>query len=290
MLRKILIALLIIGAYKSPLIAISPDQTNTERFIKETRYFLDFVDIPVANFGTEKNVEMLKQANQHSFNANLWYLQSDYTRSFKEIRRSQEIMRDLYLDLLQNRYLEDSRQLLDISAPEIIQAKDKHAENFLRLGYRDLAGSRQYMLKGYNYNRFLFSNKIRLYIDGIKRARRAKRFAFLALLESKTPYEEKAAYRLQTLDEHLNGVEKDGLSDYERVRNKLRNFISRKLIEDKYNYSLHHHDNYGLIIADKKSILNEAVKELHTNDVSGKEIPPSSEETDKGNENDQKNN
>ncbi|MCB1202603.1 MAG: hypothetical protein KDK41_18335, partial [Leptospiraceae bacterium] len=206
MLQKtILILLLSAGT----LFAVSPDQSFTERILKENRYFIEFINVPVSNYGTEKNIEMLKSANQYNFNANLWYLQSDYTKAFQEIRRSQELLRDLYLDLLQNRYLEDARQLLDISAPEIIQAKDKQAENFLRLGYRDLEVSRQFMVKGYNYNRFLFSNKIRLYIDGIKRARRARRFAFLALLESKTPYEEKAEYRLQTLDEYLRGPEKD---------------------------------------------------------------------------------
>ncbi|MCS6985141.1 MAG: hypothetical protein NZM25_08485 [Leptospiraceae bacterium] len=257
--------------------AVSPDQTNVGYALRDNRYFIEFINVGVSNFGTEKNVKQFKEAVQHNFNANLWYLQSDYVRAYQEIRRSQELLRDLYMDLLQNRYLEDARVLLDISAPQIIQAKDKHAEHLLRLGYRDVEAAKIFQLKGYNYNRFLYSNKIRYYIDGIKRARRAKRFAFLALIESKTPYEDKKEYQKQTLDDYLQGVEREDITDYERVLNTLTNMLNRRLFQDTYNFILHHNDNYGLIAREKKNLLKETTAELHTEDVSGKIRPPSSE-------------
>ncbi len=280
-MRKWIIQIIVLFS-ATAVFSVSPDQTFTERALKDNRYFLEFINKGVSNFGTEKNIEQLKEANQHNFNANLWYLQSDYVSSFKEIRASQELMRDLYLDLLTNRYIEDARYLLDLSAPRIVQSKDKKAEMFLRLGYRDLEVSRQYYLKGFNYNRFLFSNKIRHYIDGIKRARRAKRFAFLALIESKTPVEEKDEYRTQTLDEALRKIETEDISDYERVKNLLTNMINRQLFKDEYNFFLHHYDNYGYISEEKENILRKGSETLNTDDVSGKLKPPSSEEESAG--------
>ncbi len=280
-MRKRIIQIIVLFS-ATAVFSVSPDQTFTERALKDNRYFLEFINKGVSNFGTEKNIEQLKEANQHNFNANLWYLQSDYVSSFKEIRASQELMRDLYLDLLTNRYIEDARYLLDLSAPRIVQSKDKKAEMFLRLGYRDLEVSRQYYLKGFNYNRFLFSNKIRHYIDGIKRARRAKRFAFLALIESKTPVEEKDEYRTQTLDEALRKIETEDISDYERVKNLLTNMINRQLFKDEYNFFLHHYDNYGYISEEKENILRKGSETLNTDDVSGKLKPPSSEEESAG--------
>lgn len=257
------------------LFAVSPDQTFTERALSENRYFIEFINIGVSNFGTQKNIDDLKEANQHNFNANLWYLQSNYSAAFKEIRRSQEILKDLYYDLLVNRYLEDARTLLDMSAPQIVQSKDKKAEMFLRLGYRDLEAARQYGTMGYNYNRFLFSNKVHYYIDAVKRARRAKRFAFLAIIESNTPYEEKDDYRLQTIDEALRQVEREQVSDFERVRNLLTNQLNRRLYEDTFHFFEHHYDNYGYIAEGKTNVVKEGTKDLTTSDVSGT-LPPSS--------------
>ncbi len=276
-MRKRIIQIIVLFS-ATAVFSVSPDQTFTERALKDNRYFIDFINKGVSNFGTEKNMDQLKEANQHNFNANLWYLQSDYVNSFKEIKASQELLRDLYLDLLTNRYIEDARYLLDLSAPQIVQSKDKKAEMFLRLGYRDLEVSRQYYLKGFNYNRFLFSSKIRHYIDGIKRARRAKRFAFLALIESKTPVEEKDEYRTQTLDEALRKIETEDISDYERVKNLLTNMINRQLFKDEYNFFLHHYDNYGYISEEKENMLKKSSETLNTEDVSGKLKPPSSEE------------
>ncbi len=278
---KILTLGVVLLGFSFQLSAISPDQTNMGHALRDNRYFIEFINISVSNFGTEKNVKQFKEAVQHNFNANLWYLQSDYTRAYLEIRRSQELLRDLYVDLLQNRYLEDARVLLDISAPQIIQAKDKHAEHMLRLGYRDIEAARIYQMKGYNYNKLLYSNKIRYYIDGIKRARRAKRFAFLALIESKTPYEDKKEYQRQTLDDYLQGAEKEDTSDYERVLNTMTNMLNRRLFEDSYNFILHHNDNYGLIAREKKNLLKETTGELHTDDVAGRIKPQSSEKETK---------
>lgn len=244
--------------------AAAPDQGFVEKILRENRYFIEFANVSVSNFGSPENEKALKEANQHNFNANLYYLESNYVDAFKEIRLSQEILLDLYYDILQKRYIEDSRTLLDLNAPIIIQSKDRKSAHFLQLGYRDVEVARQFRDMGYNYNRFLFSNKIRYYIDGIKRARRAKRFAFLALIESKTPIEDKEDYQTQTWDDARNKDEREKIRDYERVKNNLVNQMNRKLYSDTMNFFLHHDDNYGLISGQKKSLLKDSFKELQT--------------------------
>ncbi|MBL8034410.1 MAG: hypothetical protein JNJ69_11945 [Leptospiraceae bacterium] len=244
--------------------AAAPDQGFVEKILRENRYFIEFANVCVSNFGSAENEKALKDANQHNFNANLYYLESNYVDAFKSVRLSQEILLDLYYDILQKRYIEDSRTLLDLNAPTIIQSKDKKSAHFLQLGYRDVEVARQFRDMGFNYNRFLFSNKIRYYIDGIKRARRAKRFAFLSLIESKTPIEDKVDYQTQTWDEARNKDDREKIRDYERVKNNMVNQMNRKLYADGMNFFLHHDDNYGLISGQKKSLLKDAFKELQT--------------------------
>lgn len=266
---RVLFGILFLFSF-SYLLGVSIDQTTTERIIKENRYFLKFINVSVSNFGKEEHENILKKANQHHFNAHMWYLQSNYIRSYQEIKRSQSLLRDLYLQMVDDYYREDARVLLDISAPLIIQSKDKKAEHFLKLGYRDLEESKVFREMGYNYNRFLFSNKIRYYIDAIKNSRRAKRFAFLAIIESKIPVEEKEEYKRQTLDDYLFKKEgKDKISSYEDTRNNLKNLINRKLITDNYNFFLHHDDNYAKISKEKADILFESSDELNMNAISG---------------------
>ncbi len=255
--------------------SLSPDQTLVERELKVNKYFLKFINVGVSNFGTQKNIEQLKEANQRDFNAHLWYMQGDYPRAYKELRASREILKDLYLDMVENRYIEDAKALLDLGAPIIIRSQDKKAQAFLRLGYRDLESAREYVLMGKNYNKFLFTNKIAAYIQAIKRLRRAKRYAFLALIEANTPLEDKPDYKTQTLDEYIRReeIKKEReqlrLPDYQRVKNLLTNLIERRLLEDTYNFFLHHDDNYGYISKEKESILEKFNKEL-----SAKEIMP----------------
>lgn len=244
--------------------AAAPDQGFVEKILRENRYFVEFANVSVSNFGSPENEKALKQANQHNFNANLYYLESNYVDAFKEVRLSQEVLLDLFYDVLQKRYIEDSRALLDLNAPIIIQSKDRKSALFLQLGYRDVEVARQFRDMGYNYNRFLFSNKIRYYIDGIKRARRAKRFAFQSLIESKTPIEDKAEYQTQTWDDIRNKDDRENIRDYERVKNNMVNQMNRKLYTDAMNFFLHHDDNYGLISAQKKSLLKDSFKELQT--------------------------
>jgi len=266
--KNILISLIVFGSFSFSLLGITIDQDRVEKILRANRYFLETINVCISNFGTEKNKKDLVTANEKNFKGHKWYLRSDFVHAYKEFRKSQEFLKGIYLDILEKRYLDDAEKLLDSNAPYIIQKKDKKAEKYLQLGYRDLENAKQFLKIGRNFNRFLYANKIRYYIEGIKRARRAKRFAYLALIESNTPLEDKEQYKTQTLDEHLRKNDEEyqtKISAYRKIHNKIINMLNRGLIKGNKNFKQHHDDNYGFINPDKKDILVLSVPQIIDN-------------------------
>lgn len=258
--------------------AVSVDQGFIEKNLAETRNFLRVINDSVSNFGDEKMVKDFQESIKHDFFARIWYLQGAYVKSYKEIRKCHEILKQIYRDML-FLYTEQARAFLEKPAPSIIRSNDAYAQHFLKLGFRDLKSSKDFLHQGENYSRLMFSNKVHIYIKGIKRARRAKRYAILSMIEAKTPRQEKPQFQLQTMDDALGRDKKQKvkISDYKRVRNRLQDLFNRQLLEkdvvtdDKKELPilLHHDDNYAVIAREKTSILDNA----KINFKPGSEIP-----------------
>ncbi len=162
------------------------DQITTERIIKENKHFINFIDITITNFGDQKLDEFQKVYNKH-FNAEVAYLQADYPRAYKRIYSSQGDMVKLYEDVLKNYYLEDSKNILDKLAPDIIRSKDAKAKHYLTLGYRDRTVGWTHYTIGDATNPKQYSQKLYKYEEAIKMARRAKKYGFLAMFQSQSP-------------------------------------------------------------------------------------------------------
>ncbi|MCX7678053.1 MAG: hypothetical protein N2316_02425 [Spirochaetes bacterium] len=164
------------------------DQTTTERILGENREFIEFMNICTTNFGKgriENINEKFKTIYQYHFNGQVGYLQSDYKNAFYHVRESQRNHVNLCAEVIEKIYLEDSKSILDKIAPEIIKSKNARARLYLTLGYRDRAVGRNFQTIADASNPKLYSYKIFRYIEGIKMARRAKRYGFLALYESR---------------------------------------------------------------------------------------------------------
>lgn len=183
------------------------DQTTTERILKENKSFVEFINICVTNFAEEKKDD-LKKAYEKHFNADVAFLQSDYRRAYKRVYASQGDMENLYRDLVKNHYLEDSKSILDQLAPGIIRTKNNRARLYLTLGYRDRTVSWVHYTVADASNPKLFSYKMYKYVDAIKMARRAKRYAFLALFESQSMEIKKKIYN------QLSRMERDMSNRY----------------------------------------------------------------------------
>ncbi len=179
----IAIILIILAGFTTSYSAI--DQTYVERILKENRDFIDFIDYGVTNFSPDSKNDLFTIYQKH-FNAEVAFLQGEYKRSFDNVYDSQKYMVTLYEKLLVDFYLEDSKNILDNIAPEIIRSKDPIARQYLTLGYRDRTLARTHYTVGEASHPRLYSYKIFKYVDAINMARRAKRYGFIAIYTSQS--------------------------------------------------------------------------------------------------------
>ncbi len=190
---NIRLVIILVAMLSSSILFGFTDQTTTERILGENRDFIEFINVSITNFADQKKDDFRKIYEMH-FNADVAYLQSDYKRAYKKIYACQGEMAPLFETLLRDRYLEDSKTLLDRIAPGIIKSRSARARLYLNLGYRDRTVSMTHFTIGEASNPKLFSYKLYKYQEGIKVARRSKRYAFLALFESQTPETKKTIY------------------------------------------------------------------------------------------------
>lgn len=223
----------------------APDVSFIQRKLIENKYFFRFINISVSNFGDDEDKAMLLKAARLNYSAHKNHLKGEYDAAFVDIRSAHLALKKLYDRILWTRYLVDTRKILDASSPIVVGSRDKRAEKLLRLGYRDLVESARILRTARNINRFLYSTKVRQYIDAIKLARQGKRYAMLALIECRTTIEDKKDFQVQTIDEALNPTPKIIIPDFNRVKNLLTNMLNRKLLENFYDFFTHHYDNYG---------------------------------------------
>ena len=156
------------------------DQPYVERLVKDNREFIDFIDTCVTNFNMDKK-DVLFNIYQKHFNAEVSYLQGSYKRAYDEIYSSQKDLVELYEHILTEYYFEDSKNILDGFASEIIKSKDGGAKQYLTLAYRERTLARTLYMAGEAAYPKHFSFKISKYREAIDLARRAKKYAFIAL-------------------------------------------------------------------------------------------------------------
>jgi len=200
---SILFIFLFFAGYQGSVYSFS-DQANTERIINENKRFIDFLNITITNFADDKKEDFKKAYSKH-FNAEVAFLQSDYPRAYKRIYTSQGDLVKLYEEILKNKYLEDSKDILDKLAPNIIRSKNAKAKHYLTLGYRDRTLGWNHYTVGEATNPRQFSVKLFKYEEAIKMLRRAKRYAFLALHESQNNDLKKKIYYQMLKTEKASG-------------------------------------------------------------------------------------
>lgn len=204
------------------------DQLTADRAIQENKEFIEFMDVPISNFG-EKYKETFKDIYQIHFNAEVAYLQSDYNRAFRNVYESQKKQADCYSQVVRD-YLEETKKFLDSISPEVIKSKNKKARLYLNLAYRDREVARTHHTVADASNPKLCSNKIYKYIEAIKILRRARRYGFLAMFESQTDETKKKIYN------HLFEIEREkGNLFYVRFISKTEQEIIDEMQKEYYD-------------------------------------------------------
>ncbi len=280
-----------------PLPAIAPDLTNMGRLLEFNRASIVFLDTCVSNLaqpqGQDANVfredieKQFEAALKKDFNAHIWYLQANYSRTYLSLVDSQNMIQDLYRRLLEN-YIDETWILLEESAPLIVRTRDRDARHLLKLGYRDLETARLFHQRGYNIRPTLHTNQVQWYTEGIKRIRRARRFGVLALIEAKLPPADKDKYRIQDLNDYRRLEEEGDLfrqEDFVRLANRLTNLIGRQLLPQsigaerggkKVNLILleMHQDNYNRLISDRRSVWQRIMSTMKSNEDFTQKVLP----------------
>lgn len=197
-----LLAIIMVFGVKSSFAGI--DQTYVERILAENREFVDFIDICVTNFAPDKKNDLFNIYQKH-FNGEVAYLQGDYKRAFDNIYDSQKDMVVLYEFMLTEYYLEDSKNILDGFAADIIRSKNVAAKQYLTLGYRDRTVARAYYVSGEASYPKLCSYKIFKYLEAINMARRAKRYGLISLYTGQNPKDKLKIYNQMFKTENEKG-------------------------------------------------------------------------------------
>lgn len=214
------IALIVISGVPS----VAADQTSVERMLKENKVYLEFLDTCITNLGGKEG-DAFFNVCEMQFNADVSFLQSDYSRAFKYIYGSQGKQIPLYVEVLSRYYLEEAKGILDKIAPNVIKSKNAPARLYLTLGYRDRAVSSNTQTVADASHPRLYSDKLYKYQEAVKVARRSMRYAFLALFESRDIETKKYIYA------HLLEIEREsGNVFYNRFLDKSGEPFNQELV------------------------------------------------------------
>lgn len=270
-------ALLSIGAPLNSLGAESLDHVNMGVLIERNQSDLRFLDTCISNLPLNDGegnpdalraqvIDLFREAIQHDYHANLWYMQGKYSAAHKEMQKSQNFLQQAYEKVLR-RYNDTTMALLDAAAPITLRTRDASAGHLLRSAFRDLTHARNFHMRGFNINPRYHTNQLHYFRSGIERARRARKYGLLAMIEARLPLEERDQYQLITYDDIRSGARKDDpkMNDYNRVETTLRNMISRRLIPAEVGtrnlpvpVRLHlleiHQDSHGRLIENRVSV------------------------------------
>ncbi len=174
------------------------EQRSAEKGLKDNRYYFYFINSSITNFGNDNEKKLFKEAIQRDIIARLLYMKFLFHESYREIRRSQNILISLYKKTI----LKDiriTRELLNEFASSVLKSKDAKARRYLRLGYRDAEVSRQFMIMADNYRKNLYSLRLNKYVRAIKKAKLSKRYAFLSIMRIKQ-IEKKSGKELSSMN------------------------------------------------------------------------------------------
>lgn len=299
-MAKRAIILILSGLLLAPLMpvaAIAPDLTNMGRLLAFNRRSVQFLDICISNLprpdGPDANLfredieKGFEEALKKDFNAHIWYLQGNYSRTYLSLVDSQNQIQELYRRVLEN-YIDETWILLEESAPLIVRVRDRDARHLLKLGYRDLESARLFHQRGYNIKPTLHTNQVQWYTEGIKRIRRARRFGILALIEAKLPPADKEKFQVQDLNDFRRQEEEGNIfrqSNFVRIANRLTNLVGRQLLPPSIGATRGgkkvdlillemHQDNYARMISDRRSVWQRIMATMQSDeDFTIKRLP-----------------
>lgn len=211
-------------------LGITPDQSSSKATqlirvsygLKDNYEFLRILNSTISNRGTDEQKKYFKRCVQHHIEAEILHLQMDLGKSYAELRRTQELLIQLYIFVLEDEISELDAELGRLA--RIANGKEKtETKLYLRLGYREIAVAKQKLLIGKNIRPYLYLMKLQELAYSLKSLKQAEKYIVL----------------LGLLHESIDDLDKEKRSFEELVSE-----VNRIIFVDREKYLRFLYDSY----------------------------------------------
>jgi len=155
------------------------EQRKAEKGLKDNERFFYFINFSISNVSVEEERAICRKAILYDMFAKFLYMKFRFKDSYEYIRKAQELLISLYKMVLL-REIEEGKKLLDTVSPGPILKDDYLSKHYCNLGYTNNEQARMYMVMADSYRTTLYSMRLYKYIQALKKAKQAKRYAVLA--------------------------------------------------------------------------------------------------------------
>ncbi|MBM9546200.1 hypothetical protein JWG40_04185 [Leptospira sp. 201903074] len=193
---------------------MTPDQSSSKATqlirvsygLKDNYEFLRILNSTISNRGTEDQKKYFKRCVQHHIESEILHLQMDLGRSYAELRRTQGLLIQLYIFVL-----EDEIEELEIELGRLARlanGKEKtETKSYLRLGYREIAVAKQKLLVGKNIRPYLYLMKLQELAYSLKSLKQAEKYiVLLGLLHDSIDELDKESRSFEDLVHEVNRI------------------------------------------------------------------------------------
>ncbi|XDD42627.1 hypothetical protein AB3N58_15255 [Leptospira sp. WS60.C2] len=216
---------------------MTPDQSSSKATqlirvsygLKDNYEFLRILNSTISNRGTEDQKKYFKRCVQHHIESEILHLQMDLGKSYAELRRTQGLLIQLYINVL-----EDEIEELEIELGRLARLANGREKTetklYLRLGYREIAVAKQKLIVGKNIRPYLYLMKLQELAYSLKSLKQSEKYIVL----------------LGLLHDSIDEFDKESRS-FEAMVNE----VNRIIINDKEKYLRFlydsHFDSYGAL-------------------------------------------
>lgn len=160
------------------------EQRHAERSLKNARYFIEFLDSTITNSGSEEEKKIYLEAIRRDTISRIMYMKFAFHESFAETKKSHLLLIDLFKKTI-NREIDSARSMLNRFAAEVLRKRERQSRKYIALGYRSIKWSEKTLIMADNLPERNYSIRIYEYVNSLKRAKYAKRYAILSLIHSR---------------------------------------------------------------------------------------------------------
>ncbi|MBE7437172.1 MAG: hypothetical protein HS115_01865 [Spirochaetales bacterium] len=173
-------------------------QIQAEHGLKKNQEYLTLINPAISNYGTEMEKAVYKRCINLHLQAQILYLAFQFQKAYDHVRRTQELLIKLYVEVIETSRLRVFRELTFFAADVFKDKYNVKANKYMKLGIRDLEVVQAKLINQHNTRPWLYILKLNDLGDALKLVRHASRYAMLLriMYQSiyRTPVPEQLSY------------------------------------------------------------------------------------------------